>query len=84
MRTSTVTIKGQVVIPVQLRKKVGIKPGTKVFLEERKGDIIIHPATPDFYERHYGLLKGGQLTELLEEMRGEEKKHEAAKTKSSR
>lgn len=84
MQTSTVTTKGQVVIPVQLRKKVGIKPGIKVFLEEKKGNIIIHPATPDFYERHYGLLKGAQLTELLGEMRGEEKKHEAAKTKNPR
>lgn len=84
MQTSTVTTKGQVVIPVQLRKKAGIKPGTKVFLEENQGNIIIHPATPDFYKRHYGLLKGGQLTELLEKMRKKEKTHETTKTKNSR
>lgn len=79
METSVVTIKGQIVIPSRLRKKVGIKKGTRVFLEERAGDIIVHPATPDFYERTFGILKGGELVKSLEESRRKEKEHEEAK-----
>lgn len=76
MKASTVTTKGQVVIPALLRKKVGIKPGTTVFLEEKNGDVVIHPATPNFFERHYGLLKGKGLIKLLERERAKEKEHE--------
>ena len=66
---STVTIKGQVVIPVRLRKKVGLKKGSRVYMEERNGDIIIHPATSDFYDRTCGILKGKRLTDALIEAR---------------
>lgn len=76
MDKSVVTIKGQIVIPARLRKKVGIKKGTRVFLEERGGDIIIHPATAEFYERTFGILKGGDLTKLLEETRRKDKRRE--------
>ena len=76
MEKSVVTIKGQIVIPARLRKKAGIKKGTRVFLEEKDGDIIVHPATPEFYERTYGVLKGGGLVKSLEESRRKEKEHE--------
>lgn len=76
METSVVTIKGQIVIPARLRKKAGIKKGTRVFLEEKGGDIIVHPATPEFYERTYGILKDGKLVKSLEDARRKEKEHE--------
>lgn len=76
---SVITRKGQMVIPSRLRKKVGIKEGTKVFLEEKNGDIIVHPATSEFYERTLGILKGGGLTKGLEESRRKEKEHEDRK-----
>ena len=79
METSVVTIKGQIIIPVRLRKKAGIKKGTRVFLEEKDGDIIVHPVTAVFYERTYGILKGGGLVKLLEEERRKEKGHEDRK-----
>ena len=79
MESSVVTIKGQIVIPARLRNRVGIKKGTKVFIEEKDGDIIIHPATPEFYERTYGVLKGGGLVKALEESRRKEKEHEESK-----
>lgn len=79
MEQSVVTLKGQIVIPSRLRKKVGIKQGTKVFLEEKNGDIIVHPATPEFYDRTRGILKGGGLVKLLEESRRKEKEHEERK-----
>ena len=79
METSVVTLKGQIVIPARLRKKTGIKKGTRVFLEEKDGDIIVHPATPEFYDRTYGILKGGGLVKSLEESRRKEKEEEGRK-----
>ena len=73
---STVTIKGQVVIPVRLRKKVGLKKGSRVYMEERNGDIIIHPATAEFYDRACGILRGARLTEALAESRREDRETE--------
>lgn len=71
--------KGQIVIPVRLRKKVGMKEGTRIFLEEKNGDIVLHPATPEFYDRMCGILKGSGLVKALEEFRREEKEHEERK-----
>ncbi len=79
METSVVTFKGQIVIPVKLRKKVGIKKGTKVFLEEKNGDIIVHPATPEFYDRTFGILKGSGLVKDLEESRRKDKEREESR-----
>lgn len=76
MNSSIVTIKGQIVIPVALRRKVGLRKGTRVFLEEKKGDIIIHPLTPEFYDRMCGILKGSGLVKALEEDRRREKERE--------
>ena len=76
MEQSTVTIKGQIVIPARLRKKIGLKEGTRVFIEEKNGDIVIHPATPDFYDRLKGVLKGGHLVKTLEESRRKDKERE--------
>ena len=76
METSVVTIKGQIVIPANLRKLVGIEKGTRVFLEEKNGDIIVHPATPSFYERNCGILKGGKLLKALRDSRRREKEEE--------
>ena len=76
---STVTVKGQVVIPAKLRKQVGLKKGSRVYMEERNGDIIIHPATPEFYDRACGILKGRKLTEALTESRQEDRVAEERK-----
>lgn len=37
MSTATVTSKGQVTIPIDVRQKLGIQPGTKVEFVERAG-----------------------------------------------
>lgn len=46
MPTATVTSKGQLTIPIEVRKALGIKPGTKVdFYEGEKGEYIFRPRT---------------------------------------
>lgn len=70
METGIVTIKGQVVIPSKIRRRLGIKKGTKVCFIERDEEVVIRPLTKDYFERMAGLLKtGGQITKGLLESR---------------
>ena len=58
--SATFTSKGQLVIPVELRRKHKIKAGTKVkFLEDQFGRIILQPITEDYIDRMRGCLAGG-------------------------
>jgi AbrB family looped-hinge helix DNA binding protein len=66
---TTVTIKGQIVIPAPLRRKFGIKKGTKIRVYEDHGKIVLEPLDLDrVLLRLRGLLKGtGALEELMAE-----------------
>jgi AbrB family looped-hinge helix DNA binding protein len=78
METS-VTLKGQVVIPAKLRHRLGIKKGTKLYVEERNGEIILRPLNREYFQKMSGILKGGGLVKALEESRMEDLKHEEEK-----
>jgi len=66
------TVKGQVVIPAALRKKYGIKPGTKLRVYEGDGRIIMEPITEEYVKRVRGSLKGsGAMRILMEERKRE-------------
>ncbi len=70
--SATFTSKGQLVIPVELRRKHGIKAGTKVhFLEDEFGRIVLQPITEEYIDRVMGVLAGGPdlLAALREERR---------------
>ena len=66
---TTVTVKGQIVIPAPLRHKYGIKKGTKVRVYEDQGKIIIEPTDPEALLRSLrGILKDtGAFEEFLAE-----------------
>ncbi len=67
---TTATTKGQIVIPSSVRKRLGIKSGTriKVELDEEKGQIILRPITREYIHSLRGMLKGkGLLKELAAE-----------------
>ena len=51
------TTKGQVVIPLRLRKQFHIEDGTKAILEATPDGILLKPVTSWAIERGYGLLK---------------------------
>ena len=76
MTISKATIKGQVVIPAQLRKKFNIKKGTRVAIMEGEGRVIlIKPLPDDPIEASRGMLKGKtSLTKALLKDRHEETK----------
>ncbi len=64
-----VTTKGQLVIPAKLRKKLGIRKGTKVAIQEEGLRIILQPITPEYIRSLRGSLKGkpSALDYLLEQ-----------------
>ena len=79
LQSSIVTVKGQIVIPIDIRQKIGIRKGTRVFFEEKNGDIIVHPATSALIDKTFGLFKGGDLLKVLETSRLKEKDREERK-----
>jgi AbrB family looped-hinge helix DNA binding protein len=78
METS-ITIKGQVVIPSKIRHRLGIKKGSKFHVEERNGEIILRPLTKEYFQKMSGILKGGGLVKGLEETRAGDLKREEEK-----
>ena len=70
---STVTTKGQLVIPAKLRRKYAIRKGTQVAFVEEKNRLVLQPLTPEFIRSLRGSLKGrpSALKVLRQERRRE-------------
>ena len=73
IETSVVTTKGQLVIPARLRRRFGIKKGTRVTFVEHAGRIIVQPVTQEFIRGLRGSLPGepSALADLLAERKRE-------------
>jgi len=63
---ATVKAKGQVVIPVDLRRKFQIDEGTRVAFLEEDGRLFIQPVTDEFIEGMKGVLAGRGLPDRVE------------------
>ena len=72
MDTAYVTTKGQLVIPARIRRKLGIKPGTKVCFVERGNEILFQPVTKEYIRSMCGMLKSA--TSVTEDLLNERKK----------
>ena len=61
------TIKGQVVIPVSVRRKLAIKEGTRIQIEvnEETRQIILTPITREYIHSLRGKYKGKGLLKAL-------------------
>ena len=80
METAYVTTKGQLVVPAKLRRKLGIKPGTKVCFVERGNEILFQPVTKEYIRSLCGMLKSEtSVTEELLRERAKDKEREEAK-----
>ena len=78
MTTTTVTTKGQIVIPSKIRRRMNIKRGTRLYIEEKGDELILKPVTPRYFEKIAGVLQTkGKLTRLLLEERARDKEKEA-------
>lgn len=63
---ATVKAKGQVVIPVEIRRKFRIDEGTRVAFLEEGGRLLIQPVTDEFISSMRGVLAGRGLPDRVE------------------
>lgn len=78
MPTTVVTAKGQVVIPAKIRRKLNIRKGTRLYIEEGADGLILKPVTPAYLEKIAGVLPTkGKLSRALLDERARDRKREA-------
>jgi AbrB family looped-hinge helix DNA binding protein len=77
---TTVSSKGQMVIPAAIRESLGIEPGTRVAVRMEGDKLILHPqtraATMRLLDKLCGLTAGGpsMCDELIAERHAEDAK----------
>jgi AbrB family looped-hinge helix DNA binding protein len=74
MNSAYVTTKGQLVVPSPLRRRFGIKPGTRINFVEEGDRIIFQPVTHEYISSFRGIFKPkpgekSAVQELIEERR---------------
>lgn len=71
MRPTKMTSKGQITLPYELRKKLGLQPGDKVEIAESpQGYIIKKQAITSPFTQYVGFLRKKQRTDdIIEELR---------------
>jgi len=74
------TIKGQIVIPSALRRKYGIKNGTKVLIFDAGDHIVLKPVTEAYYNNLRGSLKGKGALKILMQERAKDRRARPRKT----
>ena len=88
MNTAYVTSKGQLVVPSRIRRRFGIKPGTRVAFVEDGDSLIFQPVTREYIHSLRGKIKlktGGKpfaewwAEQKREEMELEERKFQRLK-----
>ncbi|MEO6169312.1 MAG: AbrB/MazE/SpoVT family DNA-binding domain-containing protein [Chitinophagales bacterium] len=69
METSVMTSKGQILVPRRLRRKLNMKPGSKIAFIEHGDEILIKSLDKSYFEKFKGLTKGGGslIDELIKE-----------------
>jgi AbrB family looped-hinge helix DNA binding protein len=83
--TSYVTSKGQLVVPARLRRRYGIKAGTKIRFVERDGEILFQPVTREFIRSLCGVLRSDtSMTEELLKERARDRQREDAEDRRPR
>jgi AbrB family looped-hinge helix DNA binding protein len=71
---STVSTKGQLVIPSEMRAALGIRPGTRIVMMLENERIILQPVSEQLVDETRGMLAGeGSLTDELQQERRAEK-----------
>ena len=71
---ATTTTKGQIVIPAEARRKLGIREGTRIQIEldEKNRRLILTPITREYIRSLHGKYKGlGLLETLMEDKKRE-------------
>jgi len=75
---ATITAKGQVTIPAEIRKALGLKPRDKVAFTFEQGEVKFEPASSAL-RAGFGAVKPRKKPEDFKELRGEVQKWVAQK-----
>lgn len=72
---TTATSKGQIVIPSSVRRRFGIKEGTRIQIEvdEKANQIILKPITREYVHSLRGKFRGRGLLKALKAERKRER-----------
>lgn len=72
---TTATSKGQIVIPAEVRRKFGIRQGTRIGIrvDEETGTIVLTPITNEFIRGLRGIDRGRGVLQVLARERTREK-----------
>lgn len=73
IQITTVSTKGQLVIPAEMRAALGITPGMRIAVRQEGSQIVLEPISKQIAARLRGKTKGGpsMTDELLKERRSE-------------
>ena len=76
MLSTTVSSRGQVILPSRLRKKNNIKKGMKFIIEVKDNKIILIPVDRNYFEKLSGSIstEKGKLLRALSREKEREKK----------
>ncbi|MGD0631515.1 MAG: AbrB/MazE/SpoVT family DNA-binding domain-containing protein [Terracidiphilus sp.] len=68
MATAALTSKGQITVPISIRKKLGLQTGDQVlFIEREDGEILVRAKKGDLMD-FYGMFKSSGKPATVEEM----------------
>jgi AbrB family looped-hinge helix DNA binding protein len=71
---TTVSTKGQFVIPAEMRESLGIAPGTRIAVTLQESRIILEPVSDKLVDETCGMLAGGpSLSKLLKKERDKDR-----------
>jgi AbrB family looped-hinge helix DNA binding protein len=80
---TTTTAKGQIVIPSSIRRRLGIKEGTRIKIEENGNEIILKPITREYVHSLRGKFRGKGLMKALMAEKKRERSCSGKKTESN-
>ncbi len=71
---TSVSTKGQFVIPSEMRAALGIKPGTRIAVTQEESRIVLEPVTEELVDKTRGFFSG--KPSLSEELKRERRRKE--------
>ncbi len=76
MATAKISRKGWVVIPVEFRRRYGLRAGDTITVVDYGGVLALVPSLDDPVQQAQGMLEGSSLTKALLEERIRERERE--------